>query len=102
MMAENAEAKTITVDDSGGENHTKIQDAVDNASDGDTIYVYEGTYKENVKIDRPIYLQGESNLNTTVNGLHQGHENLHLSLRSCRSRGPYQLSHFSRRPLTFL
>ena len=39
--------KTIYVDDDGGADYTKIQDAIDNASDGDTIFVYEGLYFEN-------------------------------------------------------
>ncbi len=42
-----------------------IQDLIDNASDGDTIYVPSGTYYENIVIDKSISLIGE-NKNTTI------------------------------------
>jgi len=47
----------ITVDDEGDGDYVCIQDAVDNASDGDTIYVYSGTYEE-TKIQKRITLKG--------------------------------------------
>jgi nitrous oxidase accessory protein len=43
-------AKTWYVDDGGAANFTRIQDAVDNATTGDTIIVSDGTYIENVDI----------------------------------------------------
>jgi len=55
-----ASSSTIYVDDSGGANYTSIQDAIDHASDGDTVYVYEGTYYENVIVNKKITLQGEN------------------------------------------
>jgi hypothetical protein len=39
-----AEAKTWYVDDSGGADSTDIQSAINSASSGDTIFVYNGTY----------------------------------------------------------
>jgi len=50
---------TIYVDDDGTSDYTRIQDAIDNASDGDTIFVYNGTYYENIIIDKAIRLIGE-------------------------------------------
>jgi parallel beta-helix repeat protein len=59
----------------GPGNYTTIQSAIDAASKGDTIYVYPGTYNENIIIDLSLTLQGEdrdvtiikgSNLNATV------------------------------------
>ena len=51
---------TITVDDSGGANYTSIQDAVNNANDGDTILVYTGTYTENVDVKKRLIIKSES------------------------------------------
>ncbi len=51
-------SSTLTVDDSGGANYTRIQDAIDNASNGDTILVYSGTYYESVNVDKRLVLRG--------------------------------------------
>ena len=51
-------AKTWYVDDSGGADFTKIQDAIDVATDGDTIIVYSGTYYEHVYANKQLNLTG--------------------------------------------
>jgi len=56
---------TLYVGGSGPNNYTKIQDAIDNANDGDTVFVYNGTYYENIIINKTINLIGE-NKNTTI------------------------------------
>jgi len=54
---------------SGPGNYTRIQDAIDNASDGDTIFVYSGTYFENVVINKDaISLMGEDRNTTIIDG----------------------------------
>lgn len=58
----------ITVDDDGGADYYKIQDAINNASDGDTIFVYNGTYKENLNINKSINLIGENKYETIIDG----------------------------------
>jgi parallel beta-helix repeat protein len=50
--------KTLTVDKSGGANYTKIQDAINNASNGDAILVYSGTYYEYVDVNKQLILRG--------------------------------------------
>lgn len=58
----------IYVDDDGTADYTRIQDAIDNASDGDTIYVYSGNYDENIAIENSITLIGENRNNTIIRG----------------------------------
>ena len=43
----------------------RIQDAIDSASNGDSVFVYSGMYYEQLKVDKSIILQGEDK-NTTV------------------------------------
>ena len=58
---------TIYVDDDGTADYASIQDAVDAASDGDTIYVYCGVYNEHVVIDeKSIMLEGEDEETTII------------------------------------
>lgn len=57
----------LYVGGSGLENYSRIQDAIDNASNGDTVFVYDDSspYQENIIVDQSISLIGE-NKNTTV------------------------------------
>lgn len=64
----NKDSTIIYVDDSGGADFTKIQDAINSASDGDTIYVYSGFYYENVLVDKQISLLGEDRDTTVIDG----------------------------------
>ncbi len=58
---------TLYVGGSGPNNYTKIQDAIDNASDLDTVFVYDDSspYYENVVVDKSINLIG-GDKNTTI------------------------------------
>jgi len=55
-------------------NYTKIQDAIDNASDGDTVFVfdYSSPYIENIVINKSIYLIGEDKFITVIDGNYSG------------------------------
>jgi parallel beta-helix repeat protein len=55
----------LFVGGSGPGNYSRIQDAIDDASDGDTVFVYSGIYYERIIIPKSITLRGESK-NTTV------------------------------------
>ena len=58
-------ARTIYVPD----DYEKIQWAVDNASDGDTIIVRDGTYYENVFVNKKLTIKSENGSeNCIVNG----------------------------------
>ncbi len=54
-----ASRATIYVHWDGSADFTSIQDAVNYASAGDTIYVYAGTYFENVVVDKAVSLLSE-------------------------------------------
>ena len=58
----------LYVGGTGPGNYSKIQDAIDNASDGDTAFVYSGRYNENVVVDKSIDLVGEDRDTTIING----------------------------------
>ena len=53
-----ASATNWSVDGSGGADFTRIQDAINTASVGDTIIVHSGVYYENVVVDKSITLKG--------------------------------------------
>jgi len=60
------DSNTLYVGGNGTGNYSKIQDAIDNSSDGDTVFVYNGTYYENVKVDKSINLTGQDKDTTII------------------------------------
>jgi len=58
----------IIVDINGNGNYTSIQAAIDNASIDDTIYVWAGTYYENIIINKSVTLIGNGTKDTIING----------------------------------
>ncbi len=62
------DGNTLYVGGNGPGNYTKIQDAIDDANNGDTVFVYNGTYYENVWVDKSIWLIGEDKYNTIIDG----------------------------------
>ncbi len=58
----------LYVGGSGPGNYTRIQDAIDNASDGDTVYVFPGVFKEHVSINKSILFQGSDHRTTIIDG----------------------------------
>ena len=63
-----AKGDTLYVGGSGEGNYSKIQDAIDNSSNGDTVYVYNGIYYEFILINKQITLRGEDKNNTIIEG----------------------------------
>ena len=60
VTATQAGAGTVTVDKNGGGNYTSIQEAVDNAQNGDIILVNPGIYPENVVVDKELTILSNS------------------------------------------
>ena len=52
----------------GEGNYSRIQSAIENASEGANIFVYNGSYYENIIIDIPLRLIGENKNNTIIDG----------------------------------
>lgn len=62
------ENNVLEVNQNGNYNYTSIQEAINDAKEGDIVYVYNGTYYENIVIDKPINLVGEDKENTIIDG----------------------------------
>ena len=63
------DSNTLYVGGSGPNNYTKIQDAIDDALDGDTVFVYKGIYYEHIRIDKDINLFGQDKEKTVIDAL---------------------------------
>ena len=70
FMGFNSRDDILYVGGSGEGNYSHIQDAIDNASDGDTVFVYDDSspYNEVIQIIKSIHLIGENKTSTIING----------------------------------
>jgi parallel beta-helix repeat protein len=72
ISARAGEPRTWIVDDDGPASFHTIQEGINAASDGDTIFVRNGTYYENVVVNKTLNLRGESRNSTIVDGNNTG------------------------------
>jgi parallel beta-helix repeat protein len=49
--------------------YKKIQDGINNANDGDTVFVFNGTYYENIIVKKSITIIGENKNCTIIDGI---------------------------------
>ncbi len=68
VLPANVRATTLYVGGVGPGNYTTIQQAVDAASPGDEVFVYGGTYFENVRVLKSLSLIGEDKNTTVIDG----------------------------------
>jgi len=68
FMSQDVNAETITVAKDGSGNYQKIQSAIDEANEGDTIRVFEGIFYEHVTVPISIDLIGNGSDVTTIDG----------------------------------
>jgi parallel beta-helix repeat protein len=88
---------TLYVGGNESGNYTNIQDAIDNASDDDSIFVYDDSspYYENIVIDKSIKLQGENRNSTIIDGnniddvAYISADNIYISDFTFRNSGIY-------------
>jgi len=72
-----------------------IQAAINNASDGDTVFVYNGTYFEDVVVNKTIMLVGEDRNTTIIDGdgnsfaIHVASNNVSISGFTIRNSGSH-------------
>jgi parallel beta-helix repeat protein len=66
----NISGDTLYVGGSGEDNYSKIQDAINDSSDGDTVFVYDDSapYYENLIVGKSINLIGENRDTTIIDG----------------------------------
>jgi len=94
----------LYVGGSGPNNYTKIQDALDNATTSDTVFVYDDSspYKENIFIQKSVNLIGENENSTVIDGGENGDvinitaDNVFLSrftIQNCGKTWPYAEIH---------
>ena len=70
----NPSSNILYVGGSGSGNYITIQEAIDNADNGDTVFVYDDSspYYENIAINTSITLIGENKENTIIDGSGEG------------------------------
>lgn len=60
--------RTWIVDDDGPADFHTIQEAVNNANEGDTVFVENGTYYEHVTVNKALSVRGSGSESTTISG----------------------------------
>ena len=83
MSSAGFDGNTLYVGGSGPNNYTTIQSAIDDAVDGDSIFVYSGIYNENLIIHKSINLIGENRDNTIIDGMEKEFQNI-LIFENCQ------------------
>jgi len=65
-VVDECSATDIIVDTGGNGDYLTIQEGIDNSSNGDTVFVWAGTYSENVELNVSISLVGNGSSSTII------------------------------------
>ena len=67
----NTGGNILYVGGNGSGNFSTIQEAIDTAVNGDTVFVFDDSspYQENIRINKQIYVIGENRDTTSINGI---------------------------------
>lgn len=68
VSTSNEKTQIYVVDKDSNADFCTISDAIDFASDGDTIQINNGMYKEHIRIDKSITIIGENKYKTIIDG----------------------------------
>jgi parallel beta-helix repeat protein len=85
----NVSGNILYVGGSGGENYSTIQEAIDDATAGDTVFVYDDSspYQENIRINKQILVLGENRDTTIINGLSGQDHAVRISSKNAEING---------------
>ena len=72
LIINNSNGNILYVGGSGPGNYSTVQDAIDTAIDGDIVYVFCGTYNENIELNKRLNLIGEDKNTTIIDGEQKG------------------------------
>lgn len=93
------ESSIIFVGGNGPGNYTTIQEGIDIANPGDTIFVFTGIYFENVVIDKSVYLIGEDKSNTIIKNMYPRHTVLvssdYVTVDNFTIKGDHSLDYYN-------
>lgn len=80
---------TLYVGGLGPGNYTTIQDAIDNATNADTVFVYNDSspYYENLQVGKSIRLIGEKNSDVIIDGFGTKNTAITISANNCVLEG---------------
>ncbi len=79
----------LYVGGNGTGNYSNIQEAIDNASGGDTVFVYDdmSPYQENIRINKQIFLIGENRDTTIISGVSGQDHVVRISFKNVELNG---------------
>ena len=96
LVTETHASNVILKENNNGENYQTIQEKINNAAEGSTIYIKAGIYTEVINIKKKITLVGENKDNTIINpiseknkfGIRLGAPDITIKKLSIKNGGP--------------